>query len=506
MFPGFATPPGTEDLAAQNPELDYLPLGRTGLKTSAVGFGGYRISLAVPQHAAALNRALQCGVNLIDTSTNYADGDSERLVGQVLGKGTQANEVRRDQVIVVSKVGYLQGRNYARSQERKAQGNAFAELVEYGEGLEHCIHPDFIADQLDRSLRRLNLETIDICLLHNPEYYLTWARKQGRDLQTGRQEYYRRIENAFAHLEREVARGRIRWYGVSSNTFPDPAEGAEFTSLTEILEAAARVSQEHHMGIIELPLNLLENGAVLQANQPDGQSVLELAHARQIGVLINRPLNAFAGQRLLRLSEVPDSGDYSTPEILQAINALSKSEKRFQQKFLLQLGVPGPLTQRINAQLGVADQLKHYWRNFSTFERWRHVQDNFFLPRVQGALLYLRQHESTQQDLALWIDDHTCRLKKALMAVGSQYITGARRQVTSLRRKVRSADPQWAEAETLSQMAIRAVRSTHGVSCVLVGMRQSSYVADILAELRRPIQTLDRKTSWRRMAEMSATD
>ena len=203
---------------------------------------------------------------------------------------------------------------------------------------------------------------------------------------------------------------------------------------------------------------------------------------------------------------MPDSGDYSTPEILQAINALSKSEKRFQQKFLLQLGVPGPLTQRINAQLGVADQLKHYWRNFSTFERWRHVQDNFFLPRVQGALLYLRQHESTQQDLALWIDDHTCRLKKALMAVGSQYITGARRQVTSLRRKVRSADPQWAEAETLSQMAIRAVRSTHGVSCVLVGMRQSSYVADILAELRRPIQTLDRKTSWRRMAEMSATD
>jgi len=122
---------------------------------------------------------------LIDTSANYADGGSETLVGQVLGKLIDSGELARDEVVVVSKVGYLQGQNYALSPERKQQGRPFPELVEYGEGLEHCIHPDFLRDQLNRSLERLNLETLDFYLLHNPEYYLEWARKKRKPPGTG---------------------------------------------------------------------------------------------------------------------------------------------------------------------------------------------------------------------------------------------------------------------------------------------------------------------------------
>jgi hypothetical protein len=54
-------------------------------------------------------------------------------------------------------------------------------LVEYAEGLEHCIHPDFLDDQIGRSLDRLGLDALDGYLLHNPEYYLGWAHKQGLD-------------------------------------------------------------------------------------------------------------------------------------------------------------------------------------------------------------------------------------------------------------------------------------------------------------------------------------
>jgi aryl-alcohol dehydrogenase-like predicted oxidoreductase len=81
--------------------------------------------------------ALQQGINLIDTSSNYADGGSERLVGQVLAD--LADEVSREAVVVVSKVGYLQGQNYALSQERKEAGRPFPDLVEYASGLEHCM-------------------------------------------------------------------------------------------------------------------------------------------------------------------------------------------------------------------------------------------------------------------------------------------------------------------------------------------------------------------------------
>lgn len=55
-----------------------------------------------------------------------------------------------------------------------------------------CIHPAFIQDQLARSLERLNLATVDIYLLHNPEYYLSWASAQGIAGTTARAEYDRR--------------------------------------------------------------------------------------------------------------------------------------------------------------------------------------------------------------------------------------------------------------------------------------------------------------------------
>ncbi|MCA9924600.1 MAG: hypothetical protein KC421_19630, partial [Anaerolineales bacterium] len=53
-----------------------------------------------------------------------------------------------------------QGQNYEMVQARKAAGRPFPNLVKVKAGLDHCIHPEFLADQLTRSLERLQLETI----------------------------------------------------------------------------------------------------------------------------------------------------------------------------------------------------------------------------------------------------------------------------------------------------------------------------------------------------------
>ena len=210
MIAGYATPEGTASHAAQFSELAFNTLGNTGLQCSAAGFGGYRIAAGVPDHETALRSALGHGINLIDTSANYTDGESERLIGQVLTSLIDSGEVYRDRIIVVSKVGYLQGANYALSQQRKTDGRGFADLVEYAEGLEHCIHPEFLDDQLKRTLERLNLETLDVYLLHNPEYYLGWAVKSGMDKATARAAFYRRLALAFDYLETAVNDQRIR--------------------------------------------------------------------------------------------------------------------------------------------------------------------------------------------------------------------------------------------------------------------------------------------------------
>src|SRR4029078_3365 len=143
------------------------------------------------EHRQALEQALAGGVNLVDTSTNYTAGASERLMGAVLGEAgragrraraagaserlmgavpgeaARAGRLRREEAVVVSKIGYLQGDNLQRAKEREAAGRPYPEVVKYADDVWHCIHPEFLADQLAESLDRLGLATLDVCLLHN---------------------------------------------------------------------------------------------------------------------------------------------------------------------------------------------------------------------------------------------------------------------------------------------------------------------------------------------------
>lgn len=491
-----ATPEGTLSLAKSHPALEYRELGNAGLWASQAGFGGYRISTGPPAHRAALEKALREGINLIDTSANYADGDSEKLIGQVLGDLISAGTLSRSQVIVVSKVGYLQGRNYEFSQQRKAQGKPFKELVDFGEGLEHCIHPEFLEDQMERSLERLNLGTLDFYLLHNPEYYLEWADKNGIGLNEARIEYYRRIRTAFEYLEESVQKGRIRFYGVSSNSFPASADHLEFTSLDALWRIAEALSPDHHFRLIQLPLNLLEPGAVLEKNQPGGKSVLELASERKMAVLTNRPLNALAGQQLFRLAEVETTERFATDDIIEAIRAVSRSEKSFQQRLLPRLDLKISFQNRVTEQLAIGDVLKHHWRHFGSFERWREVKSGHVLARVRGVMEFLEPYRATIEGLTEWINSHMESLTLALSAVESIYSESAAIEARRINRLVSAADPDWAKAPTLSQRAIRALRTTPGVSAVLVGMRRSEYVTDVLTELSRPVNRKPGLDSW----------
>jgi aryl-alcohol dehydrogenase-like predicted oxidoreductase len=247
-------------------DAGYRRLGTTQLTVSLVGFGGYRVDDETPEHREALTRALLSGVNLIDTSANYTDGASERLVGSVVKKLVAEQKLERDEVVIVSKIGYVQGINYRLAREREARGTPFPQMVKMHEGLWHSIHPAFIDDQLQRCLDRLELEALDACLLHNPEYFLIDAAKQGMALPDAQAEFYARLESAFRFLEEQVQKGRLGCYGVSSNTVVSSALEPAATSLPRILEAAQRAvgeGAEHHFRVVQFPLNLFEAGALL---------------------------------------------------------------------------------------------------------------------------------------------------------------------------------------------------------------------------------------------------
>jgi hypothetical protein len=477
-------------------------LGRTAIRVSQAGFGGYRIRTGVSEHARALHHALASGITLIDTSANYADGGSEELIGQVLGHLVEAGELRREAVTVVSKAGYLQGQNHALSLARRRAGRPFPEIVPYAKGLEHCIHPEFLADQLTRSLARLRLETLDLYLLHNPEYYLGWAAQAGIDPDAAKNEYYRRIENAFRHLEIEADAGRIRWYGVSSNSFPADASDPQFTCLERIWEIAESISAVNRFAVVQLPMNLFEAGAVLTANQPCGATAIQFAHRKNIGVLVNRPLNAFTGNRLIRLAEVNDADRLPTGEIEQRIAALGGSERDFLRRVLPELGLDAALSTRVTSQFLCADALRRAWDTLSGYDHWLQVRNEHILPRVRKILEFLEARLPASPEAVGWKDGHLAALDAALRGVGGYYAESAVKQVAAIRSALASADTEWSGDGPLSRLSLRALRSTEGVSCVLVGMRRPAYVDDVLAELDCPIKLRERRESWQNLSRL----
>lgn len=281
-----------------------------GWHCSAVGFGSYRVDNTSKTHAEALRTALIAGCNLFDTSTNYTDGESEKAIGGAVDELIRRKVLDREQVIIVSKVGYVQGQALELAEQRERAGQPFAEMVKYQPGCWHCIHPDFISVQFEKSRERLGMEVLDSYLLHNPEYFFM-AGPPG-DLAAQRLEFYRRVQKAFECLETLVEKGCLQNYGVSSNTFGAAADDPTAVSLSEVWAAAERAAisrgkkpSEHHFQIAQMPLNLFESGPFLRANTGPGnaQTALEFASEKGLGVLTNRPLNAFHDGSMVRLSE-----------------------------------------------------------------------------------------------------------------------------------------------------------------------------------------------------------
>lgn len=447
---GAATPAGTRR-GADSFGAGARTLGRTGLTVSPVGFGAARVRDDAALHRRALVDALRGGVNLVDTSTHAVGGSSERLVGRMLANLVQQGELRREQVVVVSRLG--------RAPDEDASN----------------IEPASIRAQLGRSLENLGLERLDVLLLHDPE-------------RGGAEGLEDRLRAAFAELETLVQEGAVGWYGVSSPGFAEPHDSPRALSLRDVLELATEVGgASHHFGVARMPLNVFELGAAMPRG--DGPSNLEVAASADVGVLAHRALDAYVerGPTLVRLADEPE-GDGDLGAASAALGRVRKLEARWATGLGQQLMV-GPdenavdlfrWGQELGPKLGEM-----------TLEQWTHLRHEVVAPhlgRTSAALLGALEGEP-RRVFAQWWERYGTTMHEAFEAIEGA-LRSRRRDVAQ--RIVAALDPllpePWA-ALPLSNKAILAMLCTP-VSCVAVGMRQPGYVHDVLALRDHPVRLM----------------
>jgi aryl-alcohol dehydrogenase-like predicted oxidoreductase len=436
-----------------------------------------------PQQREALLEALLAGVNLIDTSTNYGGGGSERLVGFVLADAVQRGAVRRDQVVVVSKIGYVQGYNL---ETVRASEHGYPEIVEYRHDCWHCIHPDFLGDQLELSLDRLGLDRLDVLLLHNPEYFLVDHRsRHGRVDDGARDRFYDRIRRAFEFMEGAVERGRISCYGVSSNRFARPTSDPAHTGLDRMVSIARELAGDaHHFAVAELPMNLYELGAVAGRREVGARmmSVIDVAEAAGVGVLVNRPLNAIVEregrERLLRLADRPLHASIDgARERLRDLRALES-------EWAVGLGRELRTEDDDDDAADVfrwGEELELALDRIRDSQIWTGLRETVS-GRVSetAAMLVDMLEDDEREEFSKWWQRYGAALDAAFSAVEDALRARETDETRILRARLDALVPQEWRTLPLSRKAILALLSAP-ISCVLVGMRRPSYVHDVAA-------------------------
>ncbi len=210
--------------------LKYRTLGRTGLEVSLVGFGGggpSRIGQTThgdeDESHRVLHRALELGVNYFDTAADYSD--SEGIIGRAF------KDTPRDR--------YLLGTKFAPNPEPDGK----------------LISPEEMIASCERSLRRLQVETIDVYQFHG--------------VLPG--DYRAAVERLYPTALRLKEQGKIRFLGVTEYFFKDPAHKMLRMALEDDLWDAVMVKY----GILNFSAD---------------RDVLPMAAGRNVGVLGMSPV------------------------------------------------------------------------------------------------------------------------------------------------------------------------------------------------------------------------
>ena len=171
--------------------MEYRTLGRTGWKVSAISFGAWAIgadwgTVSDKDLLAALNRAIDLGVNFIDTADVYGDGRSERLVAQL-------KRDRRGKIFIATKAGRQLNPHTADGYNRK-------NLTRF----------------VERSLKNLKTDALDLLQLHCPPTEV----------------YYR--PEVFGVLDDLVQQGKLRNYGVSVEKVEEALKAIEYPNVKTV--------------------------------------------------------------------------------------------------------------------------------------------------------------------------------------------------------------------------------------------------------------------------------
>lgn len=315
MISGHATSEGTANYSKRiknvNPE-NYRIV--QALTLSNVGMGTY---LGNPDQITddlvknAIKKSIQAGINVIDTAINYRAQKAERSVGKAIAELIEDGKIDRNEIFVSTKNGYVTNDGDIKSEFWQYINSEYVKkgIIKAGDISSgyHCMTVSFLEDQLNRSLKNLDLECIDLMYLHNAV--------EGQIQDVSQEQFMKNLKDVFELYEKKRKEGIIRFYGLATwECFRVQKDDPQYLSLLDTLRFAEELGGKNHgFKFIQLPFNMYLDQAIMKKNQLiDGSdvSILEAAQKLKIGVFTSVP---FMQGRLLAPGVMPEFDDLNAP-------------------------------------------------------------------------------------------------------------------------------------------------------------------------------------------------
>lgn len=253
---------------------------------------------------SAVKQSILSGVNVIDTAINYRSQKAERSVGKAISELIDDGKITRDQIFLSSKNGYVTNDadvelgfwEYVK-EEYSQKG-----VIKEGDVTSgyHCMTVPYLSDQLDRSLKNLNVECVDLMYLHNGI--------EGQIKDVSKEKFLENLKLVFELYEQKRKEGKIKFYGMATwECFRVAPDNPQYLSLEDAVNMAKEIAgNDHGFRFVQLPYNMNYDQALLAKNQPLGTehvSLLEAAVRLGIGVFTSVP---FMQGRLLQPGVMPE--------------------------------------------------------------------------------------------------------------------------------------------------------------------------------------------------------
>mmetsp|Transcript_20344 Transcript_20344/g.30085 ORF Transcript_20344/g.30085 Transcript_20344/m.30085 type:complete len:439 (+) Transcript_20344:450-1766(+) len=427
-----------------------------------IGYGAAKC-FGSPDQIASLKLALDGGVNVIDTSANFKEAKSEKMIGQVL------SDRDADDVTVVSKFGYWVDSGEKGALSKKVPPGS----VDVLPGIKFCLEPEFMRGQLKGSTERLGRKP-DFYLVHNPETFVSALvaeenKKLGKDgenrnpdpllLRDSKEITYEKLQTLFQHMEGCVSEGLFGGFGVSSHGFALPVDEPLFMDWNRMCGN----QKQNGLKVIQMPGNLLELEGIRRA---------PLMRKRGLKVMLTRPLSLMMNDRpLLNVKELDKNiippKDYidTCREFLEHFSYQppeNREPTKEDEELMKGCDFMHQLIEDMNNQLG-------------KFESYEHVQQELahsIIPLIDSKFEEL--DEMSVKHIQKFFD----RYGEMVQFNCSELLRGMIQKAHDGKNVCLGTGKSWVD------FSLEWLQEQEGVDTVLVGMHQPSYVESCLKLIR----------------------